>query len=41
MGLDAYSGVNKLIISGNNLYAAGFLEFILNSGHYVAVYHLN
>ena len=38
LGLDAYSGINSLVYSGGKLYAAGFLEFILNNGHYVAVY---
>ncbi len=38
MGLDAYSGINKLVYSNGSLYVAGLLEFILNSGHYIAVY---
>ncbi|MGE5457892.1 MAG: hypothetical protein ACM3RX_06020 [Methanococcaceae archaeon] len=37
LGLDAYSGINKLIHSNGKLYVGGFLAFILNSGHYVAV----
>ena len=39
MGLDAYSGINQLKYSEGKLYAAGFLEFILNGGHYIAVYN--
>ncbi len=38
LGLNAYSGVNKLLYSNGNLYAAGFLQFQLNGGHYIAVY---
>lgn len=39
LGLDAYAGINKLIHSNGKLYAAGSLAFILNSGHYIAVYN--